>query len=154
MAVERISNETLSKTLVVVAKNLEKTLKNHETKQEKNQEEIQSIVANAVLTLRAESEKINSFSIDLRPLDDRMQSYIEEIDNSTKKLKKAVNTPILDMKVLGIFAFVLITILTFFYFSNEQTKELKKTQNAMNYYIDFIKSDKKRMEEFEEWRKL
>lgn len=153
MAVERISNETLSKTLVVVAKNLEKTLKNHETKQEKNQEEIQSIVANAVLTLRAESEKINSFSIDLRPLDDRMQSYIEEIDNSTKKLKKAVNTPSLDMKVLGIFAFVLITILTFFYFSNEQTKELKKTQNAMNYYIDFIKSDKKRMEEFEEWRK-
>jgi len=57
MAVERISNETLSKTLVVVAKNLEKTLKNHETKQEKNQEEIQRIVTNAVLTLRTESEK-------------------------------------------------------------------------------------------------
>lgn len=150
MAVERISNETLSKTLVVVAKNLEKTLKNHEAKQEKNQEEIQSIVANAVLTLRAESEKINSFSVDLRPLDDKMQSYLEEIDNSTKKLKKAVNTPVLDMKVLGIF--VLITILTFFYFSNEQFKESKKTQNAMNYYIDFIKSDKKRMEEFEDWR--
>lgn len=149
MAVERISNETLSKTLVVVAKNLEKTLKNHETKQEKNQEEIQSIVANAVLTLRAESEKINSFSVDLRPLDDKMQSDIKEIDNSAKKLKKAVNTPVLDMKVLGIFAFVLITILTLFYFSNEQTKELKKTQNAMNYYIDFIKSDKKRMEEFD-----
>lgn len=153
MAVERISNETLSKTLVVVAKNLEKTLKDHESKQEKNQEEIQSIVANAVLTLRAESEKINSFSIDLRPLDDKMKSYVEEIDNSAKKLKKAVNTPVLDMKVLGVFAFVLITFATFFYFSNEQSKELKKTQNAMNYYIDFIKSDKKRMEEFEEWRK-
>lgn len=26
--------------------------------------------------------------------------------------------------------------------------KLKKTQNAMNYYIDFIKSDKKRMEEY------
>ncbi len=153
MAVERISNETLSKTLVVIAKNLEKTLKKHEAKQEKNQEEIEKIVANAVLTLRSESEKINSFSVDLRPLDDKMKSYLKEIDNRANKLKKAVNTPVLDIKVLGIFAFVLITILTFFYFSNEQTKELQKTQNAMNFYIDFIKSDKKRMEEFEMWRK-
>ena len=153
MAVERISNETLSKTLVVVAKNLEKTLKNHETKQEKNQEEIEKIVANAVSTLRTESEKINSFSVDLRPLDDKMKSYLEEIDNSANKLKKAVNTPVLDIKVLSFFVFVLIIFSTFFYFSNEQAKELKKTQNAMNFYIDFIKADKKRMEEFENWRK-
>ena len=153
MSNTRISNETLGKVVVQVVKDLEKSLKTHEKTQTQQQNELREITNNALIQLRGELDKIESFSVDLNPLDEKMKNYINEIEKASEKAKKEFNTPMLGMKVIGIFSFVLLVVLGFFYLMNIQAKELKKERLEKERFIEFIKANPKRIEEFKEWAK-
>ena len=153
MSEKRVSNETLGKVVVQVVKDLEKSLKTHEKTQTQQQNELREITNNALIQLRGELDKIESFSVDLNPLDEKMKNYINEIEKASEKAKKEFNTPMLGMKVIGIFSFVLLVVLGFFYLMNIQAKELKKERLEKERFIEFIKANPKRIEEFKEWAK-
>lgn len=153
MSEKRISNETLGKVVVQVVKDLEKSLKTHEKTQTEQQAELKAITNNAVIQLRGELDRIESFSVDLKPLDEKMKNYINEIEKASEKAKKEFKTPVLGMKIIGIFAFVLLAFMGFTYFMNTQGKELKKERADKERFIEFIKADEKRIKEFNEWAK-
>ena len=153
MSEKRVSNETLGKVVVQVVKDLEKSLKTHEKTQSQQQAEVKEITERAVIQLRQELDRIERFSVDLSPLDNKMKNYINEIERASEKAKKEFQTPMLGMKVLGVFAFVLLSVLGFFYLMNNQAKELKKERADKERFIEFIKADEKRIKEFNEWAK-
>ncbi|WP_180092792.1 hypothetical protein, partial [Acinetobacter sp. YH16040] len=103
MSEKRISNETLGKVVVQVVKDLEKSLKTHEKTQKEQQNELREITNKAVIQLRGELDRIESFSVDLKPLDEKMKNYINEIEKASEKAKKEFQTPMLGMRVVGIF---------------------------------------------------
>ncbi|WP_179991772.1 MULTISPECIES: hypothetical protein [unclassified Acinetobacter] len=153
MSEKRISNETLGKVVVQVVKDLEKSLKTHEKTQKEQQNELREITNKAVIQLRGELDRIESFSVDLKPLDEKMKNYINEIEKASEKAKKEFQTPMLGMRVVGIFAFVLLAVLAFSFFTSNQAKELKKERESKERFIEFIKADEKRIKEFNEWAK-
>lgn len=153
MSEKRVSNETLGKVVVQVVKDLEKSLKTHEKTQSQQQNELREITNKALIQLRGELDKIERFSVDLNPLDEKMKNYINEIEKASEKAKKEFNTPMLGMKVIGIFSFVLLAVLGFFYLMNTQAKELKKERLEKERFIEFIKANPNRIEEFKEWAK-
>lgn len=153
MSEKRVSNETLGKVIVQVVKDLEKSLKTHEKTQTQHQVEVKEITNKAVIQLHQELDRIEGFSVDLSPLDDKMKNYINEIEKALEKAKKEFQTPMLSMKVLGVFAFVLLSVLGFFYLMNTQAKELKKERAEKERFIEFIKANEKRIEDFKEWSK-
>ncbi|WP_179995867.1 hypothetical protein [Acinetobacter sp. YH16053] len=153
MSEKRISNETLGKVVVQVVKDLEKSLKTHEKTQKEQQNELREITNKAVIQLRGELDRIESFSVDLKPLDEKMKNYINEIEKASEKAKKEFQTPMLGMRVVGIFAFVLLAVLAFSFFTINQAKELKKERESKERFIEFIKADEKRIKEFNEWAK-
>ncbi|MCS7475153.1 hypothetical protein [Myroides odoratimimus] len=153
MSEKRISNETLGKVVVQVVKDLEKSLKTHEKTQTEQQAELKAITNKAVIQLRGELDRIESFSVDLKPLDEKMKNYINEIEKASEKAKKEFKTPMLEMKAIGIFAFVLLAFIGFAYLMNTQVKELKKERESKELFIEFIKADEKRIKEFNEWAK-
>ena len=153
MSEKRISNETLGKVVVQVVKDLEKSLKTHEKTQTEQQAELKAITNNAVIQLRGELDRIESFSVDLKPLDEKMKNYINEIEKASEKAKKEFKTPMLEMKAIGIFVFVLLAFMGFGYMMNNQAKELKKERESKERFIEFIKADEKRIKEFNEWAK-
>ncbi|WP_180192585.1 hypothetical protein, partial [Acinetobacter sp. 10FS3-1] len=144
MSEKRISNETLGKVVVQVVKDLEKSLKTHEKTQKEQQNELREITNKAVIQLRGELDRIESFSVDLKPLDEKMKNYINEIEKASEKAKKEFQTPMLGMRVVGIFAFVLLAVLAFSFFTSNQAKELKKERESKERFIEFIKADEKR----------
>lgn len=151
MSNTRISNETLGKVVVQVVKDLEKSLKTHEKTQTEQQAELKAITNNAVTQLRGELDRIDSFSVDLRPLDEKMQNYIDELEKASEKTKKELKTPMLGIRVFGVFAFVLLAFIGFAYLMNAQAKELREERDSKEMFIDFIKADEKRIKEFKEW---
>lgn len=151
MSEKRISNETLGKVVVQVVKELEKNLKAHEKTQAEHQNEIKQITNKAIFQLSEEINRIERFSVDLKPLDEKMKNYVAEIQKASEKAKKEFNTPMLGMKAIGIFGFVLLSVLAFCFFTSNQTKELQKEREAKEHLIEFIKADKKRIEEYKEW---
>lgn len=153
MSEKRVSNETLGKVVVQVVKDLEKSLKTHEKAQSQQQAEVKQITERAVIQLRQELERIERFSVDLSPLDNKMKNYISEIERASEKAKKEFQTPMLGMRVVGIFAFVLLAVLGFSFLMNNQAKELKKERSDKERFIEFIKADEKRIKEFNEWAK-
>lgn len=153
MSEKRISNETLGKVVVQVVKDLEKSLKTHEKTQTEQQAELKSITNNAVTQLRGELDRIESFSVDLKPLDEKMKNYINEIEKASEKAKKEFKTPMLEIKTIGIFAFVILAFIGFSYLMNTQAKELKKERERKEHFMRFIQADEKRIKEFNEWAK-
>lgn len=153
MSEKRVSNETLGKVVVQVVKDLEKSLKTHEKTQKEQQNELREITNKAVIQLRGELDKVERFSVDLKPLDEKMKNYINEIEKASEKAKKEFKTPMLEMKAIGIFAFVLLAVLAFSFFTSNQGKELKKERESKERFIEFIKADEKRIKEFNEWAK-
>ncbi|MDM1384598.1 hypothetical protein HX024_18220, partial [Myroides marinus] len=115
MSEKRVSNETLGKVVVQVVKDLEKSLKTHEKGQAEQQAELKAITNNAVIQLRGELDRIESFSVDLKPLDEKMRNYINEIEKASEKAKKEFKTPMLEIKTIGIFAFVILAFILFSY---------------------------------------
>ncbi|WP_180029167.1 hypothetical protein, partial [Acinetobacter sp. YH16032] len=111
------------------------------------------ITNNVAIQLRGELDRIESFSVDLKPLDEKMKNYINEIEKASEKAKKEFQTPMLGMRVVGIFAFVLLAVLAFSFFTSNQAKELKKERESKERFIEFIKADEKRIKEFNEWAK-
>lgn len=153
MSEKRVSNETLGKVVVQVVKDLEKSLKTHEKAQSQQQAEVKEITERVVIQLRQELDRIERFSVDLSPLDNKMKNYISEIERASEKAKKEFKSPMLGMRVVGIFAFVLLTVLGFSFLMNNQAKELKKERADKERFIEFIKADEKRIKEFNEWAK-
>lgn len=153
MSEKRVSNETLGKVVVQVVKDLEKSLKTHEKAQSQQQAEVKQITERAVIQLRQELDRIERFSVDLRPLDDKMNNYLEEINKASEKAQKDLKSPILELKVLGLFFGLFCAVFIFFFFFNEQAKELKKERAEKEQFIEFIKADEKRINEYNKWVK-
>lgn len=153
MSEKRISNETLGKVIVQVVKDLDKSLKTNEKAQLQNQEELKKISNNIAYELNQEVNRLNSFKVDLSPLDSKLDNYIVKIKKVTEEAQKELKSPILGIKMLGIFFGVIICLMVFFFFFNEQAKELKKERAAKEHFIDFIKADEKRIEQYNNWAK-
>lgn len=153
MSEKRVSNETLGKVIVQVVSNLEKNLKASEKVQKHTQEKIEQIGYNIIQDLEEESRQMQSFKLDLSPLDVKMNNYLEEIKKASEKTQKDLKSPILGLKVLGLFFGLFCAVLVFFFFFNEQAKELKKERADKEHFIEFIKSSDKRIEEYKTWSK-
>lgn len=153
MSEKRVSNETLGKVVVQVVKDLEKSLKTHEKTQTQHQAEVKEITDKAVVQLRQELDRIERFSVDLSPLDNKMKNYISEIERASENAKKELQTPMLGMRVVGIFAFVLLAVFGLFYLMNNQAKELKKERADKEHFIEFIKSDDNLIKAYNTWSK-
>lgn len=153
MSEKRVSNETLGKVVVQVVKDLEKSLKTHEKGQAEQQAELKAITNNAVIQLRGELDRIESFSVDLKPLDEKMRNYVSEIEKASEKAKKEFKTPMLEIKTIGIFAFVILAFILFSYLMNTQAKELKKERESKEHFMRFIQADEKRIEDYKKWAK-
>ncbi|MDM1039858.1 hypothetical protein HX003_18195 [Myroides odoratimimus] len=153
MSEKRVSNETLGKVIVQVVKNLENNLKASEKAQLQNQEELKKISNNIASELNQEVNRLNSFKVDLSPLDDKLNNYLVQIKKVTEEAQKELKSPILGVKMLGVFFGVIICLMVFFFFFNEQAKDLKKERAAKEHFIDFIKADEKRIEQYNKWAK-
>lgn len=148
MSEKRVSNETLGKVMVQVVKGLEKSLKTNEKAQLQNQEELKKISNNIVYGLNKEVSRLNAFKVDLSPLDDKMSNYIVKINEVTEKAQKELKSPILGIKMLAVFFGFIICLMVFFFFFNEQAKELRKERAAKEHFLRFIESDSKRVEDY------
>ena len=148
---KRVSNETLGKVLVQVVKGLEKSLKSSEKAQIQNQEELKKISNNIVYGLNQEINRLNDFKVDLSPLDEKLNNYIVKINKVTEKAQKELKSPMLSIKVIGLFFSFFIAILVFFYFFNDQSKQLKKERESKEHFIRFIQNDDKTINDYKKW---
>lgn len=153
MSEKRVSNETLGKVIVQVVKNLENNLKASEKAQVQNQEELKKISNNIAYELNQEVNRLNSFKIDLSPLDDKLNNYLVKVNEVTEKAQKELKSPILGIKMLGVFFGIIICLMAFIFFFNEQAKDLKKERTAKEHFMRFIESDEKRIKDYNNWVK-
>lgn len=153
MSEKRVSNETLGKVIVQVVKELEKSLKTAEKSQREHEENLGSISKDIAKGLHYEINRLDAFSVDLRPLDDKMNNYLEQINKVSEDARKELKSPILGLKVLGLVFGLFLSVLVFFFFFNEQAKELKKERAAKEHFIRFIESDEKIIKQYENWAK-
>lgn len=153
MSEKRVSNETLGKVIVQVVKELDKSLKTNEKAQLQNQEELKKISNNIAYELNQEVNRLNTFKVDLSPLDDKLDNYIVKINKATEEAQKELKSPILGVKMLAVFFGIIICLMIFFFFFNEQAKDLKKERAAKEHFIRFIESDEKRLKDYNNWVK-
>ena len=153
MSEKRVSNETLGKVIVQVVKELEKSLKANEKTQLENQNELKKISNNITYGLHEEINRLNAFKVDLSPLDNKFNSYLVKLNEVAEKTQKELKSPILGIKMLGVFFGIIICLMAFFFFFNEQAKDLKKERAAKEHFIRFIESDQKRIKDYENWVK-
>ena len=147
----RISNETLGKTIVQVVKDFEKVAKTQE-KQAKNQaEELQKVTDLAIEKIKAEFEKANAISFDLRPFEEKGKEIIQEMEKVAENAKKQSNLTELSLKTILIYFGVLVIGAGAFYFFNVQAKELKRVQYKNEIFTKYILSDEKRQKEWNEF---
>ena len=150
---KRISNETLGKVVVNVVKDLEKSLKASEKAQIQNQEELKQISNNIAYGLNQEISRLNDFKVDLSPLDDKMNKYLDKLNKVTEQAQNDLKSPMLSMKVIGLFFSFFIAILVFFYFFNKQAKQLEFERAQKQHFIRFIEDSDTRIKDYKNWTK-
>lgn len=126
MSEKRVSNETLGKVVVQVVKDLEKSLKTHEKAQTQHQTQVKEITDKAVVQLRQELDRLESFLTYEKPLDNKMESKAMSdehiklasaygIDENTLTPINKITAKYLKMTYLfsGLFLGILITLIIY-----------------------------------------
>lgn len=139
----RVSNETLAKTLSNTIFDLQQELK----KDKKHREQVE-------LEIRKQAQRIEEsakhFKPDLSDLNNSMGNYVAEIDKNAKDVK---NSYITGKAIAIYFGTLILLMLSFYFFLQQQRNKTEEVQGERDYYKQFILESEERTADFKEWAK-